>query len=413
MHESTRMEWIRGWGLVLSATLGVALTSVHIYTTGLFIQPLEQEFGWSRAEITASLTLLSIAGVLGSPFVGVLIDRFGPRRIAVPGTMCFCLAIAALSLTAGSVWSWWLLWSFVAIASVFLSPTLWSAAISTVFSRSRGVALAVVLSGTGIGSALSPLMANFFISAYGWRTAYIALGGLSALVVLPVIVRYFYSSGDSRSAKDKAAGAAALAAAGGWTVREGLRRRQFYQLAITAFLTTMVVVGFIVHLVPMLQLQGINRTAAASLAGMVGLTSIAGRLIVGYLLDRVAGPPVGMVSVGIPMVAAAILLAFPGSMTGAIIAVLFLGFAIGGEYDATIYLSTRYFGLQNFGSLFGYVASALLAGVGLGALFAGLIFDRTGSYEMFLIAVIAMSLISSVMMITLGRYPQHQSNAVA
>lgn len=408
MHESARVEWARGWGLVLSATLGVALTSVHIYTTGLFIQPLEQEFGWSRAEITACLTLVSIAGVIGSPFVGVLIDRFGPRRIAVPGTMLFCLALGALSLAALPIWSWWLLWSFLATVGVFLSPTLWSAAISTVFSKSRGVALAVVLSGTGIGSALAPLMANYFINAYGWRMAYVALGGVSALIVLPLILRFFYSSGDSRRAEDKAAGAAALAAAGGWAVREGLRRRQFYQLAIAAFLTTMVVVGFIVHLVPMLQLQGIDRTAAASLAGMVGLTSIAGRLIVGYLLDRVSGPPVGMVSVGIPIVAAAVLLAFPGSMTAAVVAVLFLGFAVGGEYDATIYLATRYFGLQNFGSLFGYLASALLAGVGLGPLFAGFIFDWTSSYEIFLIAVIPMSLISSLMMITLGRYPQHQ-----
>ena len=115
----------------------------------------------------------------------------------------------------------------------------------------------------------------------------------------------------------------------------------------------------------------------------------------------------GTVSVSLPLVAALILLAFPGSVPAAVVAVAVLGLAVGGEYDAIIYLCSRFFGMRNFAALFGWVASGRLAGMGLGPVLAGWIHDRWGSYEMFLIAVVPMGLLAGLMIATLGKYPHH------
>ena len=142
-------------------------------------------------------------------------------------------------------------------------------------------------------------------------------------------------------------------------------------------------------------------------AGIAGIFSIIGRLGGGFMLDRLPGPPVGAISVALPIIAAALLLAFPGSVPMAIVAIAFLGLCIGGEYDSVIYLATRYFGMRSFGSLFGWITSALLAGVGLGPWIAGTIRDATGAYDLFLWIVIPLAGLSAVLLGTLGRYPEH------
>ncbi|HLS99518.1 MAG: MFS transporter [Porticoccaceae bacterium] len=407
MALTARQEWRTHWPLVLAATLGVALGSIHVYSTGIFIEPLEREFGWSRAEISAGLSLVSVIGVFGAPLFGYLVNRLGSRRIALPGTVFLCASIAALSLATSSIWSWWGLWVLVALSTLFMKPTVWSTAVSSVFNKSRGLALAVVLSGTGLGSALTPIVANYLIEHFGWRGAYLGLGLGAAVLVVPTMWFLFFDARDRLRLSPAGTKATAPAMLTGWSMAEGFRARQFYQLWAAALITTLIVVGFVVHLVPLLGDAGISRATAVSLAGMVGIMSIIGRLTVGYLMDRLPGPPVGTISVSLPIVAALILLAFPGSVPAAVVAVAVLGLSVGGEYDAIIYLCSRFFGMRNFAALFGWIASGLLAGMGLGPVLAGWIHDRWGSYEMFLVAVIPMGLLAGLMIATLGKYPRH------
>ncbi|MEA3298711.1 MAG: MFS transporter [Pseudomonadota bacterium] len=407
MALTARQEWRTHWPLVLAATLGVALGSIHVYSTGIFIEPLEREFGWSRAEISAGLSLVSVIGVFGAPLFGYLVNRLGSRRIALPGTVFLCASIAALSLATSSIWSWWGLWVLVALSTLFMKPTVWSTAVSSVFNKSRGLALAVVLSGTGLGSALTPIVANYLIEHFGWRGAYLGLGLGAAVLVVPTMWFLFFDARDRLRLSPAGTKATAPAMLTGWSMAEGFRARQFYQLWAAALITTLIVVGFVVHLVPLLGDAGISRATAVSLAGMVGIMSIIGRLTVGYLMDRLPGPPVGTISVSLPILAALILLAFPGSVPAAVVAVAVLGLSVGGEYDAIIYLCSRFFGMRNFAALFGWIASGLLAGMGLGPVLAGWIHDRWGSYEMFLVAVIPMGLLAGLMIATLGKYPRH------
>ncbi len=402
---SALSEWRTGWGLVLAACCGVALGSIQIYATGVFVAPLETEFGWSRADISAGMLAPSIFGVLFSPLLGICIDRWGARSLAIPGTIAMCSATAALSLAGPSIYSWWALWIVFGAAAIFQKPTIWSTAVSSHFSTSRGLALAVMLSGTGLAQACLPTITRLLIDGIGWRGAYMALGAGFAAVVLPMLFFFFHDARFTRKSD------APRPAVTGWTPREGFRTRQFWQLCLAAFMITGVIVAFVFHLVPLLSEMGLTRASATYVAGIAGIFSVIGRLGVGVMLDRWPGPPIGAASVALPVIAAGLLLAFPGSLPMAIVAIVFLGLCIGGEYDSVIYLSTRYFGMRSFGTLFGFVAAALLAGVGLGPWVAGKIHDVTGSYDLFLWLVIPLAITSALLLGTLGRYPEHQADA--
>jgi len=406
VRSAALREWREGWTLVLAATFGVSLGGLQIYSTGLFLQPLEREYGWSRSEISGAMAVPAIMGVLFSPFFGMLIDRWGARALALPGAMLCCASFAALSLAGPSILSWWLLWIAIGVASLCLKPTVWSTAVSARFVVSRGLALAVMLCGTGLASAIIPPLTNMLIDAFGWRGAYIGLGLVFGVTVVPVLWLFFHDARRNPSGPS----AASSRPVSGLTAREGFRTRQFWQLGAAALLITAVIVGSVVHLVPILSDNGLPRGEAAFAAGLTGIFSVIGRLGVGYLFDRLPGPPVGAASVILPVVAAGLLLAFPGSLPAALIAIGFLGLAVGGEYDSIIYLATRYFGMRSFGTLFGCIGSALLAGVGLGPIVAAAFYDRTGSYAPFLWGAIPLCLVTALLLGTLGRYPEHKAD---
>lgn len=407
-------EWRKSWTVVMAAMLGVTVGSVHIYATGLFIQPIESEFGWSRTQITSGMTIIAFMGFLFSPLMGMLVDRWGARRIGLFGVIFYCGATAMLSLAGPSIWSWWALWFLVSVTVLGMKPTVWSAAVSSHFELNRGLAIAIAFCGTGVGSTIVPLLTNSMINEFGWRGAYMGLGLIFFIAAVPILFFFFFDarqSNEKKSRKETDPTPSAPVVLNGWSVRQGLRSRQFYQLAISALLITAVIVGFVVHIVPLLTESGIPRNTVVKIVSLIGIMSIIGRLTVGFLFDHFPGPPIGMVSVGLPMVAAILLLLFPGSMVFSIIAVMFLGLSVGGEYDAIIYLSTKYFGLRNYGSLFGMVVSLLVAGVGLGPIMAGFFYDISGDYNLFLLVAIPMCAITCVLIGTLGSYPDHEADA--
>lgn len=370
---------------------------------GAFIEPIQLEFGWSRSQITSGLLVTSVSSVLLAPLLGRLTDRFGTRRIAIPGVVVYCLGLGLLSQTHAVIASWWALWGVIALGSLMIKPTVWSIAVSSRFLKSRGLALALMLCGTGLASTLTPFVSTILIERFGWRLAYMALAGGWAAVALPLLLLFFH---DARSRQaPKAAASPPPVIQTGLGVRDGFKSRAFPRLMAAAFCITLALIAMMVHLVPLLTEGGLQRKDAAAIAGIVGLTSITGRIITGLLLDRLSGPHVGMVSVLLPIIPVCLFLAAPGSLPMAIVAVAILGLALGGELDAIIYLSSRFFGLLNFGTLFGFVMAMFSFATGLGPFLGSLIFDATGSYTLMLVAVVPLCLVAAFMLGTLGPYP--------
>lgn len=410
---TAREEWKQHWPVVLAGMAGTSLGAIPSYGLGLFIHPLEQEFGWTRAGITAALSIYAVVGVLGLPLAGMILDRFGSRRVGLVGVAFYCFVLGLLALITSSIWSWWAVWVLIGFGGLWVKPAVWSKAITSFFVQGRGVALACMASGTGVAAVVLPTLNYSFIEAFGWRGAFIALAVAYGVAVLPLVWFFFFDSTDKALKAQPDSGLTReqrLRALPGWTAAEGLRKRQLWQITAAALLGTGVITAFVVHLVPMLTASGLERSQAVSLVAMVGLLAVASRIGVGYIFDRVSHPAVGTISIALPVVPALVLLLFPPSLPVLILAVIAVGIAIGGEYDAVLYLSTRYFGLKAFGFLFGVVGSALLLGVGIGPVLAGHTFDQTGSYDLFMIWSIPACLLASVLIATLGRYPDHRAN---
>jgi len=404
--STAALEWSRHWSIVLAAAAGSFATSLAVYVLGLFMQPLQDSFGWSRTSISAAVTIQAGFGFLGAAPAGFMLDRVGARRVGICGVLLFCLAFASLAFITHSIWTWWGVWCLLGLAGLAAKPAVWAKAVTSFFVRGRGTAIAVMLCGTALGSVALPFAANLLIAQYGWRIAFAALGLGVAAIVVPILSFFLKDATQIAEARTRDVSPDLP----GWTFREGLRKRQLYQIAVAALLVVGTIVGFTVHLVPILIAQGLPRSTAVSLLSVVGISSVIARLTVGYIFDRLQHPAIGAASLAAPAIAATILLSLPPSLASATIAAIAIGFCAGAEFDAFIYLSSRFFGLKAFGTLFGVVETAMYAGIATGPIMAGAAFDATGSYRPFLIIAIPLSLLGSLAVLLLGPYPIHATS---
>jgi predicted MFS family arabinose efflux permease len=402
--ESSFDEWRRGWLVVLASTIGLGIATSHVYTIGIFMSPLEHEFGWSRAQISSGLMANSIISVIGAPFIGWLIDRFGTRRIGLPGVALYCTAIALLSQTGASIWTWWGLWLLVAFGAVLIKPTVWALSVSQRFDGQRALALAIVMSGSGVCAIFLPAVTTNLIATLGWRGAFLGLGGGGALIALPLL--YLFLRDGPGSAGHASSSSPAIEKTG-LGIREGLLSRRFLFIAICTVLMTVTIAGMSVHFVPFLSSLGVSKMTAASVAGVGGFLSVVGRLGTGILLDRRwSGPLVGACSFSIPAIAGVVWLLHGSDLFSATVISGLLGISLGAEMDVLAYLCSRYFGLKHYGVIYGSVAGLLAMGVGVGPTLAGFVYDKTHSYDAFIWGAIPACLTAALLVGSLGRYPE-------
>jgi predicted MFS family arabinose efflux permease len=164
--------------------------------------------------------------------------------------------------------------------------------------------------------------------------------------------------------------------------------------------------------VPVLLARGMTSTTAAGIASLLGIGSITGRLVGGVLLDRFDAAKVATVSVAMPIVTVALLLAFPGDRVAAL-ACLVLGLSVGTEVDCAGYLAARHFGLKSFGTLFGALNGLMLFGNGIAPVLANHVYDVTRSYDIVLWAQIPACLMTMLLFLLLGPYPQFDAETAA
>lgn len=403
MDGHMRAEWQRHWPVVLAATGGVALSTVNAYSIGLFIEPLEKAFGWSRATISLGPALTAPLAIIMGPIVGGAVDRFGPRRLGLFGAFSLIGVNLLLSLVGPALWSWWAVWSLMAIANLFIQPTIWTSAVAGYFARGRGLALALTLCGSGLGSLITPFLVYELIERFGWRFAIVGLALFWSLLVLPLIFFCFSSVRDEERKGVRAGGPKTEYVR--VPVRHLILSRHFFQLAIAGWLVASVVLSLVPNLVPLMTWSGIERGEAAGIAALLGISSIGGRLTIGFLLDRLHGPRLAAIAVCLPIVASLLLLGFPGSGAAAAAAVLILGVALGAELDLIAYLTARYFGVRSFGLIFGSIGGLITLGGALGPLFVNMVYDATHSYAPALWAYVPMCITSALLFLSLGRYP--------
>ncbi len=405
-------EWRSFWFLPLAAALGYATSVLHVYSFGPFIEPLQQEFGWRRAQISSGLTIASIISAIFCIPIGIMVDKIGPRRVGLIGVLVMGGSVALLSTATGGTGNWILLWVGVAIGTLWVQATVWTSAVTSRFEASRGLALAITLSGAAISAAVFPILATWLIGDYGWRTAFMGLSALWVAMVFPILFFCFRGARDTHTSE--AAGTQTPPKVlKGLSIAEGLRSPALYKLLMASGLFSFTAIGVVVHFVPILTDRGAEPLAAAGIASLVGIFSIIGRLGTGFLLDRFRAHLIGAFAFLIPLIGCSLLLIDGSNPLYQAIAAAIFGLTLGSEVDVIAYLAAKYFGLKNFGALYGALVMALSLGTAFGPLAAGAVFDNYNSYAPFLMLTMMLMGASALALFSLGSTPSAEEATAA
>jgi len=378
-------------GCVLGMAIGVH--SLPFYTAGMFLMPLIDEFGWSRAAASLAPSLLILALGIAAPFAGMVIDKIGERRTAVISLLCVSASFFFLSRMQGALSIYLGTFMVMALTGAGASTITFSRLIVRHFYAARGTALGIALMGTGIASSLAALTLVPLIAAQGWRTGYIML----SLVVLAGVPLIWLLT------KEKAPIAAQKQAEQqGASLQEAVRTSIFWKLAFAFFLVALASPGALVHFVPLLVDAQLSPERAAALASLVGIFLIVGRLGAGLLFDIAFAPRVAAIFMAVSAIGLAAL-AYGGAEY-AILGALAIGLSFGAEMDLVGYLCARYFGTQHYGKIYGLLYTVVLAGISLSPLIYGALRDQSGTYDSALYSSTGLLLFSVVIFLTLPRF---------
>ena len=386
---SASTEWKSNWTLVFAASVGFSFFSVMVAATGLFFDPLTKEFGWSRTLLSSGPSIAGILTAVLGPFLGALIDRFGSRKIVLPGIVLTILAICSFGLASGSETQWIVLWIVFGIVAVSIKSTAWTAAVLGVFQSSRGLALGLTLSGTAVAQIVVGPLANTLISSFGWRAAFVWLGiGWGGLTFL-LCLFFLFDAHDRTRKANEASGTTSTDPRGatdlsGLSAQEALRDSALWRVAISNFVVMVMTMGLTVHLFAILTEAGVSRSSAAWLISLAGVAGIMGKLVTGYLLDRFRPNWVGGITLGAAAMAFLLLMEGITSPTLIVVAMLVNGYAGGTKTQITGLLTANYGGMRNFGKIYGVMAALMAAASGVGPLMGGMIYDYYGNYSPFL-----------------------------
>ena len=388
-----------GWRLIVAAFLGTAfgLPTLPFYSVGIFAPIFAAQFGWSFAAIFGGLVITTLTLLLGGTWIGHMIDRRGARAIAAASLAALGLGYMTLALLDGSIAQYYLIWLMLSVAGIGATSISFTAVINTAFTRTRGFALGLALSGIGFFALVMKPLAGWLIDVAGWRTAIVAIGALPLFLAAPVALW---------ALPTPSAPAAPAAALPHLALRDAIRTRAFV-LLVCAFIAISFANGApIPHLENILRTAHIDSHEILSLTAGVGAAIILGRIAGGWLLDRVWAPIVGVAvlsaaSGGLLMLSHATL-----DAPTARLAILLLGFAGGVEVDLLPYLTARYIGVRSYGAIYGTLFGLFALGAGIGPTLIGWAFDRFNSYSQILTVCAGLLVLAAVLLLCLGRYPQ-------
>lgn len=187
--SSKRTKFFYGWWIVFTAALGLCLGGppIAVFSFGVFFKSLVHEFHASRAAISFAFTLYNFFGAMCVPLVGRLIDRFGTRKVILPGTVLFALILISGRALGTGLWQFYLFYAALGLIGSSTSPVPYGVVVSHWFNRRRGLALGFTMVGIGLGAILVPLLAQRFIAAFDWRMAYALFGSIMLLIPFPVV----------------------------------------------------------------------------------------------------------------------------------------------------------------------------------------------------------------------------------
>jgi len=379
----------RGWGIV--ATLFVTLFLVFgggFNTAGVFFTPLLDHFGWSRAQLSLLQTALALSAGLGTPLVGLLLDRIEARMVIAAGAALSGAGfiVASRADAFGTMLAAYTLLGVGLSASTLLPCSL---VVANWFGARRGLALGLTMAGTSAGGMAMTLVASRAIADAGWRAAYVTLALPMLLVVVPLVIITVRTRPRAAAAVTVAQAADALP---GLEVGDALRARSFWLIAVAQFAFAFAVTGTNLHGVPYLIGIGYSAARAAEMLSLIFGIAALGKLVMGTLADRIGARRALVVNFALTAIGMLTLLRADDAVMATVFIAIY-GLAVGAPLTLVPLLIAESLGLKRFGALSGLAGLFNVLGAAIGPVVAGRVFDATGSYtgafQLFTVALAA------------------------
>jgi MFS transporter, OFA family, oxalate/formate antiporter len=408
--SETRSEFALGWKVLVAGLIGVACgaSPIPFNTIGFVLAPLKEEFGWSFAQTSLGVTIFGVIAALLAPYYGSLADRHGVRKVALLSTLAFGVVFAGLGAIPASIFAFYLMWFLVGLVGIGSTPVTWSRAVNMWFFKNRGLALGILLVGTSISALVVPKVAVWAIGEWGWRGMYPAVALFPLLVALPLAWLWFREPRPEETPAEITAGNGLV----GVGMGEALRDRRFWTAWLSIACVALAYGGAHIHMPEIIKQHGMSAADGASIMGMIGLALMAGRVVTGWLLDRIWAPLVCLPILLIPALACWWLMGTGTDVTTIYVAAFMLGFAAGAESDLIAYLASRYFGMAHYGKIYGLLYMPFGIASAISPVLYGRVRDVTGSYDQMLFAAMFLFAAGAALLITLGRYPVFKGAAL-
>jgi sugar phosphate permease len=377
-----------GWWILTVGTVAMALGSgLSMSAFGLYVGPLEQEFGWDRAQVSLGFSAAVLASGLTAPLIGHWVDSRGARSAILIGSLLAALSYVLLAATQ-TLWQYYLFYAFHALARQMMFFLPFQALMSQWFDRKRGVALSILGSGFSLGSFVMLPIVAVVIAGFGWRGAYLFSGVVVAAFFIPAsifIIRNRPSDKgllpDGDAPRERVDTANVVTARYGMTLREAMRTRVFWLYGAGFMLLFFGMMGWQLHQVPFYESVGISRAGAAFIVSISAAMSIVARLAMGIIsarFERFEGVTVALFACLFMSMATLLISTSPPA-----IAVFLLFWVVGASAGPMVesLVLIKAFGVRHFATILGAILVIETSGEIFSPALAGAIFDRTGSYD--------------------------------
>ena len=417
-QEKSGPRFFYGW-VIVTASMAVIAVSVGLTQSfGIFFKPLLAEFGWNRAQTSAAYSIGFLTQGVFAMGAGALSDRYGPKKVLAVSGLIFALGNILMFKvhTLGQLYLVYGLINGLGRSGLF-SPVV--ATVTRWFTEKRGLALGIMLSGGGVGTALLPLASQYLVTAYGWRLAFVWVGLISgvAIVVAAQFMKHgpreagLVPYGEAAPDEDAKGGSVVGDAASGIPLREAMVSRALWLVLLASALGGLAIQMTFVHLAAHATDVGLSAAVAASLFTVVGISNVIGKLSMGIYSDRYGRKAALVIGFGLGAVVMLWLIPARGPWLFYAFAAGF-GFTYAGRLVQFPALMGELFGLGSLGALAGVLSLSSTLGSSTGAYLGGYVFDVTESYDLaFLIA--AAGLFVALVSVLLVRAPRWREYPVS
>jgi len=374
------------------------------YSFGIFFNLLLADFGWSRVETSLGYSFGQIFGGFLGIFIGRITDSFGPRLI---GLTCGLALVAGCFLMARitGIWQFYLIYGILFGIGMGGTYVPLASTVSRWFVKRRGMMIGILVSGVGTATIIFPMLVNFLLSFYHWRTSFMIVGALAFVLIIPAAIflkRDPGTMGKSAYGDDQESSGGLPAPEMGFSFRDAIANDNFWMVCAIYFLVGFFSQAVIVHIVPHARALGITATGAVLVLSLVGAGSIAGRIIMGSASDKIGVKASLIISLSIPLLGF-IWLQPANERWMLYLFALAYGFAYGGLMAMMVLTAAKMFGLAALGVIIGIISFLYSLGGAAGPAISGYIFDVTGGYRPAFFVCAVLAAIGLILAISLRR----------